>query len=72
MDISCFTPLWGNWEIDALIGQGSYGKVYRAKRTEFDKTYYSAVKHISVPSSQNEVDSLFADGVVNDARSLQA
>lgn len=72
MDISCFSPLWGTWEIDALIGQGSYGKVYRAKRVEYDKIYYSAVKHISIPSSKNEVDSLFADGVVSDAQSLQA
>lgn len=72
MDISCFAPLWGTWEIDALIGQGSYGKVYRAKRVEYDKTYYSAVKHISIPASQNEVESLFADGIVSDAQSLQA
>lgn len=72
MDISCFTPLWGTWEIDALIGQGSYGKVYRAKRTEFEKTYYSAIKHISVPSSQNEVEALFAEGIVSDSQSLQA
>ncbi len=72
MDISCFTPLWGVWEIDTIIGQGSYGKVYRAKRTEYEKTYYSAIKHISIPSSQSEVESLFADGVVNDSQSLQA
>lgn len=72
MDISNFTPLWGSWEIDALIGQGNYGKVYRVKRSEYGKVYYSAVKHISLPASDNEVNNLFTEGIVNDRSSLQA
>ena len=73
-DIHSFAPLWGTWEIDDLIGQGSHGKVYRAHRVEYgqSKTYFAAIKHISIPQDKNEVDSLYSDGVVNDAKSLNA
>lgn len=73
-DIHSFTPLWGSWEIDELIGQGSHGKVYRAHRNEYgqSKTYYSAIKHISIPQDKNEADSLYSDGIVSDPHSLNA
>lgn len=73
-DIHSFTPLWGTWEIDDLIGQGSHGKVYRAHRVEYgqSKTYYSAIKHISIPQDKNEAESLYSDGIVNDPSSLNA
>ncbi len=73
-DIHSFTPLWGTWEIDDLIGQGSHGKVYRAHRVEYGQTntYYSAIKHISIPQDKNEADSLYADGIVTDPSSLGA
>ncbi|MEG1491519.1 MAG: protein kinase [Oscillospiraceae bacterium] len=70
-DIYQFAPLWGTWEIDCLIGEGASGKVYRAKRFEYGKLYYSAIKHISIPSSDAVVDSLYDDGIVNDASSLE-
>jgi serine/threonine protein kinase len=53
-DIKQYEPLWGSWYVDKLIGEGSFGKVYRVKREEFGKTYYSAVKLISIP--QNDAD----------------
>lgn len=73
-NIHSFTPLWGSWEVDELIGQGSHGKVYRAHRNEYgqSKTYYSAIKHISIPQDKNEADSLYSDGIVTDPRSLNA
>ncbi len=73
-DIHSFEPLWGAWVIDELIGQGSHGKVYRAHRTEYGqtRTYYSAIKHISIPQDQNEVSSLYSDGVVGGPESLTA
>ena len=53
-DINQYVPLWGAWQVDSLIGEGSFGKVYKIRREEFGKTYYSAVKLITVP--QNEAD----------------
>jgi len=53
-DIHAYAPLWGSWHIESLIGEGSFGKVYKVRKEEFGKTYYSAVKIISIP--QNEAD----------------
>ena len=53
-DIRQYEPLWGSWHVESLIGEGSFGKVYKVCREEFGKKYYSAVKIISIP--QNEVD----------------
>ena len=53
-NIEQYAPLWGSWHIEFLIGEGSFGKVYKVRKEEFGKTYYSAVKIISIP--QNEAD----------------
>ena len=53
-DIKKYEPLWGAWYVNSLIGEGSFGKVYKVRREEFGKTYYSAVKLITIP--QNEAD----------------
>ncbi|MCL1791042.1 MAG: leucine-rich repeat protein [Peptococcaceae bacterium] len=62
-DIRKHEPLWGEWYVESLIGQGSYGRVYRASRTEFGRTYESAVKIISVPQDENEVQRLKLEGL---------
>ena len=41
-------PPWGAWHIDSLIGEGSFGKVYKVRREEFGNAYYSAVKVITM------------------------
>ncbi|MCL1789768.1 MAG: protein kinase [Peptococcaceae bacterium] len=56
-------PLWDAWYIDSLIGQGSYGKVYKARREEFGKTFYSAVKIISIPHDPSEIKRLRSEGL---------
>jgi|GEM_PF-3913251 len=60
-DIKEFTPLWGNWETESLIGEGSFGKVYKATRKDFGRIYHSAIKHISLPQSDAEVKRLLED-----------
>ena len=62
-DIKQYEPLWGAWYVDSFIGEGSYGKVYRVRREEFGKTYYSAVKIISIPQSQADVRALLGEGM---------
>ena len=50
--------VWPEWKITEKIGEGSYGKVYKAQRTEQGKTFYSAIKVITIPSSQGELSSV--------------
>ncbi|HBP38634.1 MAG TPA: hypothetical protein DD640_07830 [Clostridiales bacterium] len=44
-----YQPLWDKWQVDELIGQGVFGKVYRISYQEYGHTYISAVKMISIP-----------------------
>ena len=50
--------VWPEWEIIEKIGEGSFGKVYKARRTEQGKTFYSAIKVITIPSTQGELSSV--------------
>jgi serine/threonine protein kinase len=65
-----YEPLWGTWYIDSLIGEGSYGKVYKIYREELGKTHYSAVKFISIPQKQSEIQRLKVEGL--DDESIRA
>jgi serine/threonine-protein kinase len=62
-DIRQYEPLWGSWRVDSLIGEGSFGKVYKARREEFGKTYYSAVKIISVPQNEADLRQMRSEGL---------
>ena len=50
--------VWPEWQIIEKIGEGSFGKVYKAQRTEQGKSFYSAIKVITIPSSQGELSSV--------------
>ena len=65
-DIHSFEPLWGEWRCIDLLGQGSYGKVYLAEKTELGKHYYSAIKHIGIPADIHQTEDLYSEGVVTD------
>ena len=67
-DIKKFEPMWNSWYLDSLIGEGAFGKVYKLLRKQFGKTYFSAVKHISIPLFASEVKQLKGEGM--DANSL--
>ena len=69
-DIKQYEPLWGAWHVDSLIGEGSFGRVYKVHREEFGKAYYSAVKMISIP--QNEADVRQIRGEVMDEASVRS
>ncbi|MCL1852337.1 MAG: protein kinase [Peptococcaceae bacterium] len=53
-----YEPLWGAWRVESFIGQGSFGKVYKVYRNDYGKTYYSAVKIISIPQNDSELQRL--------------
>ena len=58
MDKQLPVSVWPEWKIIEKIGEGSFGKVYKATRTEQGKTFYSAIKVITIPSSQGELSSV--------------
>ena len=60
-------PFWGSWKLDAFIGEGSYGKVYRIRREEFGNVYTSALKWIALPQKQSELKTLYNEGMTEDS-----
>lgn len=50
--------VWPEWKITEKIGEGSFGKVYKAQRTEKGYSFYSAIKIITIPSSKSELNSV--------------
>lgn len=46
------------WICDGVLGQGSFGTVYRAKRVIGSNTEWAAVKHISVPQNEKALNAL--------------
>ena len=58
MDKELPVSAWPEWKIIEKIGEGSFGKVYKAQRTERGKFFYSAIKIINIPGSQSELNSL--------------
>lgn len=60
-------PFWGEWYIDSLLGKGSYGTVFKIKKEALGKSYYSALKCISLNENQyielgeNKVNSILEE-----------
>ena len=52
-----------NWTIMRKIGAGSFGAVYEIRREDFGETYRAALKVITVPQNDAEIDSLRAEGM---------
>ena len=53
----------GEWRLAKLLGQGSYGKVFEAEREDFGIVVKAAIKIITIPASQSEVQSARAEGM---------
>ena len=47
-----YEPLFGGWNVEEEIGEGSFGTVYRISKEQLGHKYISAVKLISVPSKE--------------------
>ena len=54
---------FANWHIVREIGEGSFGHVYEIAREEFGVTYRAAMKIISLPRNEQDVESLRASGM---------
>ena len=61
-DIKQYEPLWGGY-IESLVGESTYGKVYRLCHEEFGEVRFSAVKLVSVPHDEADFRELRAKGM---------
>ena len=55
--------IWPRWQVDGVLGQGTFGTVYRVCRKSFDKTFYAAVKYIHIPQNDSGVREMMSDGL---------
>jgi serine/threonine protein kinase len=48
--IKRYEPLWGGWYVENLIGEGSFGQVFKIVKDEWGFKYEAALKVIRVPT----------------------
>ncbi len=60
--IDILQTLWPEWQIKKRIASGSYGTVYEAARVDHDVESHAAIKIISIPSNEAELDTLASEG----------
>lgn len=60
--------IWPGWETGRVIGRGSFGTVYEIRRDVLGDIERAALKHISIPASEEEIISLQSEGM--DAASI--
>lgn len=57
--------VFDNWTITRRIGAGSYGTVYELDREDFGEVYRSALKVITVPRSDEELQGALSEGMTH-------
>ena len=55
-----------NWKLVKVLGSGAFGHVYEAQREDYGITYSAAIKIITIPQSESEVDSARSEGMTAD------
>ena len=53
---------WPGWETVRMIGRGSFGGVYEIERDVFGHKEKAALKVITIPQSESDIDDLLSDG----------
>ena len=59
-------PVYPGWETVRKIGTGSYGTVYEIERELFGKKEKAALKVVSIPQSESDVEELYSNGFDQD------
>ncbi len=57
------STVFEKWTIARKLGSGSFGAVYEIQYEDFGDTYKAALKVISVPQNESEIDALAAEGM---------
>ena len=55
-------PIFGTWRVDKEIGSGSFGKVYAIYKDDGGFRFKAALKVITIPSNNNDILELDAQG----------
>lgn len=58
-----YEPIFGSWRIVRMIGEGSFGKVFEIRREDFGTVYKAALKAITIPTSEAEIQDVLAEGM---------
>ena len=54
--------MWPGWETVRMIGRGGFGAVYEIQRTIFGDVEKAALKVISIPQNEGDIDELYSEG----------
>ena len=66
-DIKAYEPIFGSYTVARKLGDGRYGKVYEIERKERKTVFKAALKHITIPLDQNDINGLMiAEGLDRD------
>lgn len=63
MSVEVLKQIWPEWSIVKRIGGGTYGTVYEAIRHEYGVENHAAIKIISIPANEAEIDTLRSEGL---------
>lgn len=63
MGIERLKEFWPEWRVLEPLGSGAFGKVYKAVNEEAGFPVYSAIKVLSIPSTEAELDALRSEGM---------
>ena len=59
--------VWPGWETLRLIGRGSFGAVYEIERDMLGEKEKAALKLISIPQNNSDIEQMFDDGYDEDS-----
>ena len=54
---------WPGWECVGPLGAGAFGKVYEIQKEESGKIYKAALKVISIPQDESDIESAYSEGM---------
>ena len=67
MQNDVISSVWPEWHVVRRISRGPYGVVYEAVRMDHSAESHAAVKVVSIPQDEAEVESLRSSGLTMDA-----
>ena len=54
--------IWPGWDVVETIGSGGFGVVYKIRRFILDMEEIAAVKVISIPKEENNIQEMLNEG----------
>ncbi len=66
MDAAVWNEIWPEWQYKNVIGRGAYGVVYRVFRLLNGKEEEAAIKVISLPQDERELEQLQTEGLTEE------